>query len=107
VPWPPASSNAVTATDDTVGSGKHGEVGHFVDFVKNLETSGAANLTCRQGVTRATSTNPQDPDQGTGAGDADYARPFPAAQSVDGVADTGFENLRGNVSSTLLGSIGL
>jgi chitinase len=116
-------SNAVTVTtDDTVGAGNHAKVGYFVQwgiygrqfFVRNLETSGAAaqlthinyafanldpvNLTCLQGVTRGTTTNPQDPDQGTGAGDADadYSRPFAAAQSVDGVADSGFENLRGN-----------
>jgi chitinase len=83
-------------------------------FVKNLETSGAAtklthllyafenidpvNLTCLSGVTKGTTANPQDPNQGDGAGDAeaDYSRPFAAAQSVDGVADTGWEPLRGN-----------
>ena len=83
-------------------------------FVRNLDTSGAAarlthinyafanidpvNLTCLNGVTRGVRPDPQDPDQGTGAGDADadYARPMSAAQSVDGVADTGWEPLRGN-----------
>ncbi|MFC7583126.1 glycoside hydrolase family 18 protein [Nonomuraea antimicrobica] len=83
-------------------------------FVRNLDTTGAAdklthinyafanidpqNLTCLQGVTKGTTTNPQDPNQGDGAGDAeaDYGRPFSAAQSVDGVADTGWEKLRGN-----------
>ncbi|MEV4411321.1 glycosyl hydrolase family 18 protein [Catellatospora sp. NPDC049609] len=118
-----AASNAVTVTtDDVVGAGNHAKVGYFVQwgiygrqyFVRNLDTSGAAaklthlnyafanidpvNLTCLQGVTRGTTANPQDPDQGTGAGDADadYGRPFAAAQSVDGVADTGWEPLRGN-----------
>jgi chitinase len=116
-------SNAVTATtDDVVGPGNYARVGYFVQwgiygrqyFVRNLDTSGAAaklthinyaftnidpvNLTCLNGVTRGTTPNPQDPDQGTGAGDADadYGRPMSAAQSVDGQADTGWEPLRGN-----------
>ncbi|GAB3855414.1 glycosyl hydrolase family 18 protein [Dactylosporangium cerinum] len=118
----PASAAVTVTTDDAVGSGAYAKVGYFVQwgiygrqyFVKNLDTSGAAaklthvnyafanldpvNLTCLQGVTRGTTANPQDPDQGTGAGDADadYGRPFSAAQSVDGVADTGWEALRGN-----------
>ncbi|WP_307803828.1 glycosyl hydrolase family 18 protein [Micromonospora echinofusca] len=118
----PASAALSVTTDDAVGSGKHAKVGYFVQwgiygrqyFVKNLDTSGAAaklthinysfanldpvNLTCLQGVTKGTTSNPQDPDQGTGAGDAeaDYGRGFSAAQSVDGVADTGWEPLRGN-----------
>jgi chitinase len=116
-------SSAVTVTtDDVVGGGAYAKVGYFVQwgiygrqfFVGNLESNGAAaklthlnyafanidpvNLTCLQGVTRATTTNPQDPSQGDGAGDADadYARPIAASQSVDGVADTGWETLRGN-----------
>jgi chitinase len=118
-----AASNAVVVTtDDVVGAGKFARVGYFVQwgiygrqyFVNNLVTSGAAaklthinyaftnldpvNLTCMNGVTRGTTANPQDPDQGTGAGDADadYGRAMTAAQSVDGVADSGFEPLRGN-----------
>ncbi|MDI1461561.1 glycosyl hydrolase family 18 protein [Catellatospora sp. KI3] len=117
-----AASGAVTATtDDVIGAG-YAKVGYFVQwgiygrqyFVRNLDTSGSAaklthlnyafanidpvNLTCLQGVTRGTTANPQDPDQGTGAGDADadYGRPMSASQSVDGVADTGWEPLRGN-----------
>ncbi len=118
-----AASNAVTvSTDDVIGSGNYAKVGYFVQwgiygrqyFVRNLDTSGSAaklthlnyafanldpvNLTCLQGVTKGTTQNPQDPDQGTGAGDADadYARPMAASQSVDGVGDTGWETLRGN-----------
>ncbi len=109
------------STADIIGSG-YARVGYFVQwgiygrqfFVKNLDTNGSAakmthlnyafgnidpvNLTCLQGVTKGTSANPQDPNQGDGAGDAeaDYSRPFAAAQSVDGVADSGFESLRGN-----------
>jgi chitinase len=118
----PASAAVTVTTDDVLGAGNYAKVGYFVQwgiygrqyFVKNLDTSGSAaklthlnyafanldatNLTCLQGVTRGTTANPQDPDQGTGAGDADadYARPFAASQSVDGVADTGWESLRGN-----------
>jgi chitinase len=117
-----AASNAVTVTTDDVLNGSYAKVGYFVQwgiygrqyFVNNLVTSGSAaklthinyafanvdpvNLTCLQGVTKGVSQNPQDPDQGTGAGDADadYARPMAASQSVDGVADTGWESLRGN-----------
>jgi chitinase len=118
----PASNAVSVTTDDVIGGGNYARVGYFVQwgiygrqyFVKNLDTSGAAaklthinyafsnidpvNLTCLNGVTKGTTPNPQDPDQGTGAGDAeaDYGRPFAATQSVDGVADTGWETLRGN-----------
>src|SRR5438067_389332 len=118
-----AASSAVTVTtDDVIGGGSFARVGYFVQwgiygrqyFVKNLETTGAAaklthlnyaftnldpvNLTCLNGVTRGVSANPQDPDQGTGAGDADadYARPFDASTSVDGVGADATSKLRGN-----------
>ncbi|WP_420809040.1 glycosyl hydrolase family 18 protein [Amycolatopsis suaedae] len=116
-----APSAALTARTGDIVQG-HAKVGYFVQwgiygrqyFVKNLVTSGQAsrlthllyafgnidpvNLTCLSGVTKGTSPNPQDPNQGDGAGDAeaDYSRPMSAAQSVDGVADTGWEPLRGN-----------
>lgn len=118
----PASNALTVKTDDIVGAGNYAKVGYFVQwgiygrqyFVKNLHDSGAAgkldivnyafanidpnNLTCLNGVTKGTTADPQDPEQGTGAGDADadYARPFSAAQSVDGVADDGWGKLRGN-----------
>ncbi|WP_380281387.1 glycosyl hydrolase family 18 protein [Kitasatospora purpeofusca] len=118
----PASTALKVTTSDLVGAGKYARVGYFTQwgiygrqyFVKNLDTSGSAakldvinyafenidpvNLTCMAGVTRGTTSNPQDPDQGTGAGDADadYARPMSAAQSIDGVADDGWGKLRGN-----------
>ncbi|MFF3554643.1 glycosyl hydrolase family 18 protein [Streptomyces tsukubensis] len=118
----PASNSLPVTTDDVAGPGNYYKVGYFIQwglygrqyFVKNLDTSGAAakldvvnyafenldpvNLTCQAGVTKGISGNPQDPDEGTGAGDADadYGRPFSAAQSVDGVADDGWGKLRGN-----------
>ncbi|MFE4519677.1 glycosyl hydrolase family 18 protein [Kitasatospora sp. NPDC056783] len=120
----PASAPLAVTTSDLVGAGKYARVGYFVQwgiygrqyFVKNLDTSGAAakldvinyafenidpvNLTCMAGVTKGTTSNPEDPDQGTGAGDADadYGRPMSAAQSVDGVADDGWGKLRGNLN---------
>ncbi|MFB1045558.1 glycosyl hydrolase family 18 protein [Streptomyces chrestomyceticus] len=120
----PASDPLTVTTDDVAGPGKYLKVGYFAQwgiygrqyFVKNLDTSGAAadldvvnyafanidpkNLTCLAGVTKGVSGNPQDPDEGTGAGDADadYGRAFPAAQSVDGVADDGWGKLRGNLN---------
>ncbi|MFJ3906788.1 glycosyl hydrolase family 18 protein [Streptomyces sp. NPDC090025] len=119
---PPSAALTVTTAD--LAPGRHLKVGYFAQwgiygrqyFVKNLDTSGAAasldvvnyafenidpvNLTCLAGVTKGVTGNPQDPDQGTGAGDADadYARPFSAAQSVDGVADDGWGKLRGNLN---------
>ncbi|MFD9563323.1 glycosyl hydrolase family 18 protein [Streptomyces sp. NPDC059994] len=118
----PASAPLDVTTDDQAGTGKYLKVGYFAQwgiygrqyFVKNLDTSGSAarldvvnyafenidpgSLTCLAGVTKGVGANPQDPDQGTGAGDADadYARPFSAAQSVDGAADDGYAKLRGN-----------
>ncbi|GAA2260345.1 glycosyl hydrolase family 18 protein [Streptomyces amakusaensis] len=118
----PASNALAVTTDDVAGPGNHHKVGYFIQwglygrqyFVKNIDTSGSAakldvinyafenidpvNLTCQAGVTKGVSGNPQDPDEGTGAGDADadYGRPFSAAQSVDGVADDGWGKLRGN-----------
>jgi chitinase len=118
----PPSSPAPVTTDDVAGPGNYYKVGYFTQwgiygrqfFIKNLDTSGAAakldvvnyafenidpvNLTCQAGVTKGVSGNPQDPNEGTGAGDADadYGRPMSAAQSVDGVADDGWGKLRGN-----------
>ncbi|MBJ3808746.1 glycosyl hydrolase family 18 protein [Streptomyces flavofungini] len=118
----PASNTVSVTTDDAAGPGNHLKVGYFAQwgiygrqhFVKNLDTSGAAakldvinyafenvdptNHTCLAGVVKGVSGNPQDPDEGTGAGDAeaDYGRAFSAAQSVDGVADDGWGKLRGN-----------
>ncbi|WP_172383417.1 glycosyl hydrolase family 18 protein [Streptomyces sp. MNP-20] len=118
-----AASNAVNVTtDDAAGPGNHLTVGYYAQwgiygrqhFVKNLDTSGQAakldvinyafenvdpvNHTCLAGVVKGVSGKPQDPDEGTGAGDAeaDYGRAFSAAQSVDGVADDGWGKLRGN-----------
>ncbi|WP_433334679.1 glycosyl hydrolase family 18 protein [Spirillospora sp. CA-294931] len=116
-----AASPVVKASTDDIVSG-HARVGYFVQwgiygrqyFVRNLDTTGNAaklthinyafgnihptQLTCLQGVTKGTTPNPQDPNQGDGAGDADadYGRPMSAGQSVDGVGDTGWEKLRGN-----------
>lgn len=112
-----APSNALTErTSDIVGG--YARVGYFVQwgiygrqyFVKDMDAAklthvnyafgniDPVNLTCLHGVTKGTSPNPQDPNQGDGAGDAeaDYSRPMSAAQSVDGVADSGWEPLRGN-----------
>ena len=117
-----AASNAVQVTTDDMAAGRQLKVGYFAQwgiygrqyFVKNLDTSGSAaqldvlnyafenidptNGTCQAGVVKGVSGNPQDPDEGTGAGDADadYGRAFSAAQSVDGVADDGWGKLRGN-----------
>ena len=116
-----AASAPVTASTGDIVSG-YARAGYFVQwgiygrqyFVKNLDTTGAAgklthllyafenidpsNLTCLAGVTKGTTSDPEDPSQGDGAGDADadYGRAMTADQSVDGVADDGYAPLRGN-----------
>ncbi|MEV4871046.1 glycoside hydrolase family 18 chitinase [Streptomyces syringium] len=118
-------ASAPLSVRTTGGGGQPGEyakVGYFVQWgiygrgytVKSLDTTGAAaklthlnyafsnidpvNLTCLNGVTKATSPNPQDPNQGDGAGDAwaDYEKGFGAGESVDGVGDTWNQPLAGN-----------
>ncbi|MEU5048561.1 glycoside hydrolase family 18 chitinase [Streptomyces sp. NPDC021096] len=102
--------------------GDYIKAGYFVQWgiygrgytVKSLDATGAAaklthinysfsnidptNLTCLNGVTKATTPNPQDPSQGDGAGDAwaDYEKGFGAGESVDGVGDTWDQKLAGN-----------
>ncbi|MGW1075218.1 glycosyl hydrolase family 18 protein [Streptomyces sp. NPDC002537] len=119
----PASPPVTVRT--TGGGGQpagYAKVGYFVQWgiygraytVKSLEDSGAAarltnlnyafsnidptNLTCLNGVTKATTSNPQDPNQGDGAGDswADYEKGFAAGESVDGTGDTWDQPLAGN-----------
>lgn len=118
----PALRRVAAVSDrDLTGSGTYARVGYFPEwgvytgyFVKNLVTTGAAdklthldyafsnidpvNLTCLNGVVKGTSPDRHDPDQGTGAADAeaDYGMAMTAEQSVDGVADAGSEPLRGN-----------
>lgn len=111
-----AQSGAIqvaTNPNDGGGGGKN-VVGYFVQWgiygrnyqVKNIDTSGSAaklthinyafgnvrNNRCEVGL-----TIPADPNTGAG-GDAfaDYTKAFQADQSVDGVADTWDQPLRGN-----------
>ncbi|WP_331770696.1 glycoside hydrolase family 18 chitinase (plasmid) [Embleya sp. NBC_00888] len=118
-------------TVKTTGGGTPGNdyvrVGYFVQWgiygraytMKSLDTSGAAaklthlnyafsnidptNLTCMNGVTRATLPGPQDPNQGDGAGDswADYERSVGAGESVNGTADTWNQPLAGSYNQLL------
>ncbi|AZQ75722.1 chitinase [Streptomyces luteoverticillatus] len=107
---------------DPQPGGDYARVGYFVQWgiygrgytVKSLDATGAAaklthlnyafsnidpvNLTCLNGVTKATTPGPQDPNQGDGAGDswADYEKGFGAGESVDGVGDTWDQKLAGN-----------
>ncbi|PHQ49205.1 hypothetical protein BLA24_24370 [Streptomyces cinnamoneus] len=121
----PASAPLTVRTtgggDPQPGTG-YVKAGYFVQWgiygrgytVKSLDDRGAAarlthlnysfsnidplNLTCLNGVTKATTPNPQDPGQGDGAGDswADYEKGFGAGESVDGVGDTWDQPLAGN-----------
>ncbi|MCZ4124895.1 glycoside hydrolase family 18 chitinase [Streptomyces sp. H39-S7] len=121
----PASSATIVHTTGGGGGdpgGTYAKVGYFVQWgiygrgytVKSLVTTGAAaklthinyafsnidptNLTCMNGVTKATTPNPQDPNQGDGAGDswADYEKGFSGGESVNGSTDTWDQPLAGN-----------
>jgi chitinase len=110
-----AQSGAITATTQPVNPGGSKRViGYFVQWgiygrnyrVRNIDTSGSAaelthinyafgnvrNNRCEVGINQ-----PADPNTGVG-GDAfaDYTKAFNAAESVDGVADTWDQPLRGN-----------
>ena len=108
------SASISVTTQPGSGGGAKRVLGYFVQWgiygrnyrVRNIDTSGtAAELThinyafgnvrnnrCEVGVTQAS-----DPNTGIG-GDAfaDYTKAFSAAESVDGVADTWNQTLRGN-----------
>jgi chitinase len=117
-----AKSTSVSGTTNPGGGGgTYQKIGYYPQWgiygrnfwMKDLDTNGAAskltvlnyafenvdpnNLTCFE-TTKATTTNPADPDQGTGAGDqyADYGASVSADHSVDGVADTWDQKLKGN-----------
>ncbi|MCM2421681.1 glycoside hydrolase family 18 chitinase [Streptomyces sp. RKAG293] len=121
----PASNAAIVHTTGGGGGdpgGTYAKVGYFVQWgiygrgytVKSLVSTGAAaklthinyafsnidpaNLTCMNGVTKATTSNPEDPNQGDGAGDswADYEKGFSAGESVNGSTDTWDQPLAGN-----------
>ncbi|GGO92715.1 chitinase [Wenjunlia tyrosinilytica] len=118
----PAGDPVTVRTTGGSTPGSFVKVGYFVQWgiygraytIKSLDTTGAASklthlnyafsninptdLTCMNGVTKATSPNPQDPNQGDGAGDswADYEKGFSAGESVDGVGDTWDQPLAGN-----------
>ncbi len=109
-----APSAAITVHTDKGSAGAKRVIGYFAQwgiydrhyYVKNIDTSGSApllthinyafgnvrNNICEVGIT-------QPVDQNTGAGGdafADYTKSFGAADSVDGVADTWDQPLRGN-----------
>ncbi|MDF9815702.1 glycoside hydrolase family 18 chitinase [Streptomyces sp. SPB162] len=121
----PASNATIVHTTGGGGGdpgGTYAKVGYFVQWgiygrgytVKSLVTTGAAaklthinyafsninptDLTCMNGVTKATTSNPEDPSQGDGAGDswADYEKGFSAGESVNGSTDTWDQPLAGN-----------
>ncbi len=109
-----AQSSPITVSTRTVPGGAKRVIGYFVQWgiygrnyrVRNIETSGSAsklthinyafgnvrNNRCEVGVNQ-----PADPNTGAG-GDAfaDYTKAFNAAESIDGVADTWDQTLRGN-----------
>lgn len=109
-----ASPEIVATTLEETGGGGGNVIGYFVQWgiygrgyrVANIEQSGSAaklthinyafgnvrNNVCEVGVV-------QPSDESTGAGGdafADYSKAFAAAESVDGVADTWDQPLRGN-----------
>ena len=117
-----AASNAVSQTTQTGGGGgTYTRTAYFAQwgvyqrayYPKNIATSGTAsklniinyafenidptNFTCFETI-KAADTNDSNPNAGDGAGDAfaDYQKSYDASTSVDGVADTWDQPLKGN-----------
>jgi chitinase len=117
-----AASNSISqATQAGGGGGSYVRSAYFAQwgvyqrayYPKNIITSGTAskiniinyafenidptNYTCFETI-KAADTNDSDPNAGDGAGDAfaDYQKSYDASTSVDGVADTWDQPLKGN-----------
>lgn len=79
-----------------------GAVNRLTTLVYSFENINPSSLQCFQDVVPVdnSATSESNPAAGDGGADAwaDYQRPFTAAESVDGVADSPTQPLRGNLN---------
>jgi chitinase len=77
---------------------KNGAINNITTMIYAFENIDPVNLTCFEAIKASDATNESDPNAGDGAEDAfaDYQKSYTADISVDGVADTWSQPIKGN-----------
>jgi chitinase len=77
---------------------KNGAINNITTMIYAFENIDPVNLTCFEAIKASDATNESDPNAGDGAEDAfaDYQKSYTSDISVDGVADTWSQPIKGN-----------